>query len=241
MFIQRSLNKRADIHPPTHPSSGHKQLLTSREARSLLSVSQALVQPTGALNSLGMDTTTPWAAPGSAPEPHLSVLRPRRLLKMCQTPSVTAPPQHPSAAHAARAQLLPAKEQHGGRAGCETLQHSTLRGLIVSPVRLDGRTSTVLGGGCCFGAATQCRPPTGGLDTSSIWFSESSQPLHSYLLTNSEGCRDCHPQSLPLGGAVGSHVAQWGLQPPPRSCLSRQELCLCLFTLPLGTEPLLGK
>lgn len=132
---------------------------------------------------------------------------------MCQTPSVTPPPQHPSTAHAPRAQLLPAKEQHGDTLGCETLQHSTLRGLSISPFRLNGKPRNVLGSGCCFGAATQCRSPAGGLDTFSIWFSESSQslPLHSYLPTDGEGCRDTSPSEPSSGqsswvtrGPVGS-------------------------------------
>lgn len=136
---------------------------------------------------------------------------------MCQTSSVTPPPHHPSAAHAPRAQLLPTEEQH-----------STLQGLIISLFRLNGKTRNVLGRRCCFGAAIWCRSPAGGLDTLSIWFSERTHPCPSAHTCSLmvRGARTHRPQSPPLAGAVGSQVAQWGLQPPPRGRLSQQELSL---------------
>lgn len=75
------------------------------------------------------------------PEPQLPVLRPQCLLKMCQTPSVIPSSQHPSAAPAPRAQLLPEKEQHRDRLGCDTAaQHP--QGSDHFSFRLDGKTRT---------------------------------------------------------------------------------------------------
>lgn len=156
---------------------------------------------------------------------------------MCQTPVTplhTAPVQH----------TLPGLSSSQQRSsmetlGCETLQHSTLRGLIISPFRLNGKARNMLGSRCCFGAATEFRSPTGAWTPSAFGFLKAASPCpptHTCSLTV-RGAGTCHPQSLPLVGAVGSHVAQWGLQPPPRSRLSRQELCLCLVTLPLGIKP----
>lgn len=111
-----------------------------------------------------------------------------------------------------------------------TLQHSTLRGLIIPPFRVNGKTRPVLGSGCCFGAATQCRSPTGGLDTFSIWFSESSQSCPS--------TRTCSPFRASSGQSswvrrdpAGSAATSPEL-PQPAGIVSACSCCLLALSSP---------
>lgn len=70
--------------------------------------------------------------------------------------------------------------------GCETLQHSTLRGLIISPFRLNGKARNMLGSRCCFGAATEFRSPTGAWTPSAFGFLKAASPCpptHTCSLT----------------------------------------------------------
>lgn len=167
-----------------------------------------------------MDHHHPVSSSQQCPEPQLPVLRPQCLLKMCQTPSVIPSSQHPSAAPAPRAQLLPAKEQHRDRLGCDTAaQHP--QGSDHFSFRLDGKTRTEQRLSVAHPQEAWTSPAFGSLKA-------ASPCPHSYLLMV-RGAGTRHPQSLPLLGAVRSLMPWWCLQLPPRSHLSQQELCVCLL------------